>query len=506
MGSSMNSAVSGLRAHQQMLDVVGNNIANVNTPGYKAGRTTFSDILSQTVAGATAPSESVGGTDPQQVGLGVRTGAITNLYTQGGILTTNKPTDLAIQGEGFFVLGDGSTSFYTRAGAFEVDAVGSLVDSVTGYRVQGASGDINISPTATSPPVATTTTFYAGNLDTAAAVGSSYTATMAVNDSLGGSHNLDVTFTKRAAGVWTYGVSDTDATMSVASGASGVLTFTSSGAISSGATAIGSLVSPFVAPTGLTFIVGVDGAAPQPAVTFTAADTTAALVAARINSSTTGLTASVTPDGRIQITSDTAGATAALAVGAGTANVALGFAVAGANFPAVPTATGLITLNFTNGAAGAQPVTLDFGSAASTTSVTGFDSPSTLALDSQDGYASGTLQAFSIGTTGSIDGTFSNGRVQAMGTLRLATFSNPAGLSKVGSNLFRETSNSGVANVGDAGTGRRGTLAPGSLEGSNVDLAEEFTKLIVAQRGFQANARVITTSDEVLQEAVNLKR
>ena len=506
MGSSMNSAVSGLRAHQQMLDVVGNNIANVNTPGYKAGRTTFSDILSQTVAGATAPSESVGGTDPQQVGLGVRTGAITNLYTQGGILTTNKPTDLAIQGEGFFVLGDGSTSFYTRAGAFEVDAVGSLVDSVTGYRVQGASGDINISPTATSPPVATTTTFYAGNLDTAAAVSSSYTATMAVNDSLGGSHNLDVTFTKRAAGVWTYGVSDTDATMSVASGASGVLTFTSSGAISSGATAIGSLVSPFVAPTGLTFIVGVDGAAPQPAVTFTAADTTAALVAARINSNTTGLTASVTPAGTIQITSDTSGATADLDVdAAGTANGALGFAAPWAH-PAVSTATGLITLNFTNGAAGAQAVTLDFGSAASTTSVTGFDSPSTLALDSQDGYASGTLQAFSIGTTGSIDGTFSNGRVQAMGTLRLATFSNPAGLSKVGSNLFRETSNSGVANVGDAGTGRRGTLAPGSLEGSNVDLADEFTKLIVAQRGFQANARVITTSDEVLTEAVNLKR
>jgi flagellar hook protein FlgE len=508
MGSSMNSAVSGLRAHQQMLDVVGNNIANVNTPGYKAGRTTFSDILSQTVAGATAPSESVGGTDPQQVGLGVRTGAITNLYTQGGILTTNKPTDLAIQGEGFFVLGDGSTSFYTRAGAFEVDAVGSLVDSVTGYRVQGASGDINISPTATSPPVATTTTFYAGNLDTAAAVSSSYTATMAVNDSLGGSHNLDVTFTKRAAGVWTYGVSDTDATMSVASGASGVLTFTSSGAISSGATAIGSI---FTAPDlNDTFIVSVDGGASQ-TFTFAATDITPALVAAKINSTATPaglkpLTASVTPAGTIQITSNTSGATADLDVDpTGTANGHLGFAAPWAH-PAVSTATGLITLNFTNGAAGAQPVTLDFGSAASTTSVTGFDSPSTLALDSQDGYASGTLQAFSIGTTGSIDGTFSNGRVQAMGTLRLATFSNPAGLSKVGSNLFRETSNSGVANVGDAGTGRRGTLAPGSLEGSNVDLAEEFTKLIVAQRGFQANARVITTSDEVLQEAVNLKR
>ena len=129
-----------------------------------------------------------------------------------------------------------------------------------------------------------------------------------------------------------------------------------------------------------------------------------------------------------------------------------------------------------------------------------------MALGNQNGYASGTLQSFSIGTDGSINGTFSNGRSQSLGMMRLATFANAAGLSKVGSNLFRESSNSGVANVGNAGTGGRGTLAPGSLEGSNVDLADEFTKLIVAQRGFQANARVITTSDEVLQEAVNLKR
>lgn len=171
MGSAMNSAVSGLRAQQQMLDVVGNNIANVNTPGYKAGRTTFSDVLSQTLAGATAPSTTMGGTDPQQVGLGVRTGAVTNLFTQGGILTTNKPTDLAIQGEGFFMVSDGSTNYYTRAGAFEVDAAGNLVDSVTGYRVQGASGDIIISPSATSPPVATSTATFTGNLDTTTAVG-----------------------------------------------------------------------------------------------------------------------------------------------------------------------------------------------------------------------------------------------------------------------------------------------------------------------------------------------
>ena len=502
MGSSMNSAVSGLRAHQLMLDVVGNNIANVNTPGYKAGRTTFSDVLSQTIAGATAPSGNLGGTDPQQVGLGVRTGAITNLFTQGGILTTNKPTDLAIQGDGFFMLSDGSANYYTRAGAFEVDSAGNLVDSVTGYRVQGAGGDITISSTATSAPVATTTATFTGNLDSTVAIGGTYTATIAVNDSLGATHNLTVTFTKMAAGVWDYGVSESDASMSIASGGTGALTFTGSGAISSAATLTGSGAT-FAALPATVFNVAVDGGANQP-VTFAATDDTAAEAAAAINAQTTGLTATVTPAGTIQITSDTSGAAAQLTVAAGSANAILGFAVG--TTTATSTATGSVTLNFTNGATSGQAVTLDLGSAANPTTVTGFASPATLALGNQDGYASGTLQSFSIGTDGSINGTFSNGRVQSLGAIRLATFANAAGLSKVGSNLFRESSNSGVANVGNAGTGGRGTLAPGSLEGSNVDLADEFTKLIVAQRGFQANARVITTSDEVLQEAVNLKR
>jgi flagellar hook protein FlgE len=400
----MNSAVSGLRAHQLMLDVTGNNIANVNTPGFKAGRTTFSDVLSQTIAGATAPSATMGGTDPQQVGLGVRTGAITNLFTQGGILTTNKPTDLAIQGEGFFALSDGSANYYSRAGAFEVDSAGNLVDSVTGYRVQGATGDITISQTATSAPVATSTARFTGNLDPTVAAGGTYVATISMNDSLGEPHNLTLTFTKTAnPGEFSYATTESDASMSIGAGGAGTLAFGGTGTITAGG-------------------------------------------------------------------------------------------------------TGSITLNFTNGASSGQVVTLDYGSATNASPVTGFASPATLALASQNGFASGTLQSFSIGTDGSINGTFSNGRVQSLGTIRLATFANAAGLSKVGNNLFRESSNSGVANTGNPGTGGRGTLAPGSLEASNVDLADEFTKLIVAQRGFQANARVITTSDEVMMEAVNLKR
>jgi flagellar hook protein FlgE len=504
MGSSMNSAVSGLRAHQLWLDVIGNNIANVNTPGFKDGRVTFTDVLSQTIAGATAPSATLGGTDPKQVGLGVRTGAITNLFTQGGILTTNKPTDLAIQGEGFFILSDGTASYYTRAGVFEVDAAGNLVDSTSGYRVQGAAGNIVISPTTTAAPAATGTATFSGNLDSTAAAASTYTSTITVNDSLGGTHSLTLTFTKTASGgPWTYAASEGDAAMSIAAGGSGALAFSGTGALSSAATAAGT-GTDFAFAGGETFIVAVDGGADQ-TVTFAASDNTAAKVAAAINAQSAGLTATVTPTGTIRITSDSSGAAAQLIVQAGTANATLGFPNT-TTYNAAATATGSVTLNFTNGAAGGQAVTLDFGSAGNTTPVTGFASPSTLALASQNGYAAGTLQSFSIGTDGTVNGTFSNGRVQSLATIRLASFNNPAGLEKVGNNLFRESTNSGVANVGNPGTGGRGNLTPGALEGSNVDLAEEFTRLILAQRGFQANARVITTSDEVMQEAVNLKR
>jgi flagellar hook protein FlgE len=407
MGSAMNSAVSGLRAHQLMLDVTGNNIANVNTPGYKVGRTTFADVLSQTLAGATRPTGTTGGTDPKQVGLGVRVGGVTNLFTQGGLLVTNRPTDLAIQGEGFFVLNSGNGFVYTRAGTFEVDADGYLVDSVTGYRVQGtAQGDIQIFAGASALPRATQQAAFSGNLDSAAAAGSVYTTTLGIFDSLGTPHELGLSFTKSAAaGEYVYAVTvpATESTLRIAAGGSGRISFDENGALIGGASAA-------------------------------------------------------------------------------------------------------LVLDFSNGAASGQNVLLDFGTSANGARVTGVASPSTLAQATQDGYGPGTLQSFSIGANGSINGTFSNGRVEELDTILLATFSNPAGLSRIGNNLFRESANSGLANVGAPEIGGRGSLAPGALESSNVDLAEEFTRLILAQRGFQANARVITTSDEVLAEAVNLKR
>jgi flagellar hook protein FlgE len=400
----MNSGVSGLRAHQTMLDVVGNNIANVNTPGYKGGRTAFADILSQTLTAGTAPGATTGGTNPQQVGLGVRVGAISTQFTQGGLLSTNKPTDLAIQGDGFFVLSDGNVDYYTRAGAFEIDANGYLVESSTGLRVQGIQGDLVIAPGQSIAPQATQRGDFSGNLQTSSAVGASYSTAFTIYDSLGAGHTMSIAFTKSAAAnQFAYAVTTADTSVTITSGATGTIGINDAGSIISG--------------------------------------------------------------------------------GAGT-----------------------LSLDYSTGAADGQAINMNFSPTSRSTGVTGYASDSTVALTFQDGYASGALQSFAIGSDGSITGTFSNGRADTLGTLRMANFSNPAGLLRMANNLFRDSANSGIPIIGTAGTGGRGMIAPGSLEGSNVDLADEFTRLIVAQRGFQANARVITTSDEVMMEAVNLKR
>ncbi len=405
---SLFAAVTGLRSHSQWLDVIGNNIANVDTVGFKNAGVTFQDLLSQTIQGEVRPASGQGGVSVKQVGLGVTVGSIRNFFTQGALQQTGNPTDLAIQGDGFFVLSSGSDTLYTRAGAFTLDANGNLVDSVTGYKVQGASGDITIAPGSTVAATPTTTDFFKGNLDASVADGSTYTLTFPVHDSLGTSHTLTSTFTKNFAGTpgrWDWAVTESDANITSLGGATGSLIFDGAGAISSGATA------PL------------------------------------------------------------------------TVNYA---AAAGATTP--------------------QSVTLDFGSASNTTPMTGYAGSSTASLASQDGVASGSLQSFTIGPDGSVTGFYSNGTSQVLATLSLAAFPNSGGLLKAGANLFKETGNSGSPSSGIPGTGGRGTISSGTLEASNVDLAQEFTNLIIAQRGFQANTRVITASDQVLQDLINIIR
>lgn len=395
---SLFSGISGLRSHQTMLDVTGNNIANVNTTGFKASQIQFQDTLSQMLNAAAAPQDGVGGQNPAQVGLGVQVAGITTNFTQGAAQLTGRSTDMMISGDGFFVVRQGTQQYYTRAGSFDFDSSGQMVLPGDGAVVQGWAaengvidtarpvGDIRVGVGTVMPAKATTTAPFAGNLQADAKEGTIKTLTVKAYDAIGTEREIELTMTKTATG-WTMGATDGTATY---------------------------------ATTPLTF-------GPTGALTWTDATS-------------------------------------------GNATFALG------------------------------GVTVDLSG------VTGMAGVDTVAAGKQDGYASGILESFALGSDGTITGSFSNGLKQALGRIALASFTNPSGLSKAGGSLFSTTVNSGDAQVGAAGTGGRGTLSAGSLEMSNVDLSTEFTQLIIAQRGFQANSRVITTSDEVLQELVNLKR
>ena len=408
---SMFSAISGLRAHQTKMDVTGNNIANVNTVGFKGSQTVFQDTLSQVIRAGGAPAADRGGTNPAQVGLGVKVAAVTTNWTQGATQSTGRSTDFMIEGDGFFVTRGGTEQLYTRAGSFDFDGTGKLVtpdgkilqgwmaDAQGVVNPNGPIGDLSVPYGQLVNPSPTTTGSVVGNIPSETAVGDSLQTGITMYDSQGVPQKVFYNFTKLpAANAWELDIVHENGVTLVSNAA---VTFNASGALT--VPASGSL--PAFTPT--------------PAATFP---------------------------------------------------------------------------SWTN------PVTIDLSG------MTQFGGANTITAPEQDGFALGSLQSFQLGNDGTIMGVYSNGLRQPLGKLALASFNNPGGLEKAGSSSFRVGTNSGIANVGQAGAGGRGLLNSGALEMSNVDLAEEFTGLIVAKRGFQANSRVITSSDEILQDLVNLKR
>jgi flagellar hook protein FlgE len=398
-----------------MMDVIGNNIANVNTVGFKSSTAVFGDLLSQMVSGAGAPTATAGGTNPTQVGLGSRIAAISTSFTQGAAQLTGRDTDLSINGDGFFVVNKNGQQLFTRAGSLAFDAEGR-VTTPDGGLVQGwpagVDGTINSNATVsdlqmplgqTIAPSATSTLRLGGNLNAAATAGTALTSSIDLFDRQGTPVTATFTMTKSAtADQWT-------------------MTATAAGPG-------GAPITATVSPATITF---------NPA------------------------------NGQIT-------------------NGPFSLTLGGGNFPG--------------------PVNIDFGTSGTSDAFSQFSGTSSLTGLSQDGYSMGQLNGFTIGPDGVVTGVFSNGRNRSIGQIALASFSNPAGLEKVGDSSFRSTVNSGLAQVGTANSGGRGNFSGSTLEMSNVDLAREFTNLIVAQRGFQANSRVITSADELLQELVNLKR
>lgn len=417
MLQAMLAGVASIKAQQTRMNVIGNNLANVNTTAYKGSRVTFQDMLAQTIRGASRPTDKLGGSNAIQFGLGVLVAGTDTNSEQGSLNATNRPTDMAIQGDGMFVVGNGDRLAYTRDGAFDLDANGDLVHRATGERLIGWTADQETGAIDTAIPVSanssiripigartavqeTTQVRWAGNLDSRAFIEAgtqSTTSVVRVFDTLGGEHDVEITMTESATpNEWTWSVASL--TGDTVTGGGTIVFDPNTGQLSTGS------------PGSVT----------------------------------------VTP----------------------------------------PAASGVPAFS----------PSFDF------TGISQLAVETQVQASSQNGYAPGSLSSFSINTDGIVTGLYSNGLTRPLGQVAIAVFPNPGGLERQGSNLFRQTDNSGLAVIGAPRTGGRGQVNSGFLEQSNVDIGNEFTDLIVTQRGFQANTRVVTTVDEMLQDLINMKR
>ena len=463
MMRSLYSGVSGLQNHQTRVDVIGNNVSNVNTTGFKRGRVNFQDMISQQLSGAARPTEELGGVNPKEVGLGMTIATIEQVFTQGNLQSTGVSTDVAIQGNGFFIMKNGEESFYTRNGAFGLDRDGTLVNPANGMRVQGwmareLNGEMVVSTAATptdlvipvgskDPAKATTNVNFACNLNkntpeilegaSASDIAKgTWSTEQKIYDSFGNEHLLNVSF-RRVVG----NPNQWEATVNIDPDNA---EFTQ--------TRVGLGTTDGVQNT---FIVNFDNFGRLASVTDTSGNVT-------------------NPEGEIVLQTS--------------------FTVPGANVDE-------------NGNPYRQTMNISLGTIGDMkNTITQSASKSTTKAYSQDGYTLGYLDNFKIDSTGTITGVYSNGTNRVIGQLALATFANDRGLEKAGDNTYVESNNSGMASIGESGVAGKGSLLAGALEMSNVDLSEQMTDMIVTQRGFQSNAKTIQTADTLLETVLSLKR
>ncbi len=400
----MHTALSALSAYDLMLSVTANNLANLNTPGFKSQSLHFLDTFYQTLQAPTVPiGGGQGGKNPIQIGSGVAFGAVITRLAQGTFVPTGMPTDMSIIGNGFFGVLKNGQILFTRDGAFRLDAKGNVVHAGTGAFLLGWVADDSgaINPATDPQPIkvpiggalvakATQDARLGGNLDARFSVGESTEVSFTVYDSQGNQHLVRITFTKTANNVW-----DWQAEWENAVVGSGSIQFDAYGQWQSG--------------------------------------------------------------------------------------------------------TGSITLSHTNGAA-SQTIALDFSA------MTQLASENTAGATYQDGFGAGVLEGISVDARGVLIGSFSNGVTRPLAQVAVAVFANPEGMERIGDNMFKASGNSGMARFLPPGIGGAGHIQASGLEQSNVDLARELTQVLIAQRGFQAAARTILAADEMMQEALNLRR
>lgn len=442
MMRALYSGVAGLRTHQTRMDVIGNNIANVNTVGFKSETVTFSDVLYQTTQHASGANQETGagGTNAKQIGLGSSVNSISTKITEpGGYQTTNNPFDLMINGDQFFIVNNNGQNFFTKAGNFKVDTLGTLVTS-QGYAVMGwladQEGNIKVDNVSKinlyapeyqqANPMATTDVSISGNINKEDESFGSVDGTRAINvsfyDNLGYKYQLTIQISQNADNEFGYSLA------------------------SSALTCNGNPIDG-ITEANIEAILGANAE-----LTFNEADGTVATPA----------------DGKITLN------------------------IAGLGIEALP-----------------GDITLDVSTITCRGTETALDSSRGDVTDKNSGAGRtvGVMSEVSIAKDGKISASYDNGEQRVIAQIAVASFVNPSGLEKVGDNLFQSTLNSGEFDgIGEDITASGGYFATGVLEMSNVDLAAEFTDMITTQRGYQANSRIITVSDTLLEELINLKR
>ena len=529
MMRSLFSGVSGLKNHQTRMDVIGNNISNVNTTGFKSSRVNFTDILSQNLQGASSPNGNMGGTNPKQIGLGSAVGAVDLLFTNGSVQSTGVNTDLALSSSNaLFILDTGSGTAYTRNGDFQFDADGNYVQAGNGYFVQGWMANngtidtgsqvtnITIPSGKTMPPAASVLANYTNNLNAEVPTitnisGGTYTD--ADKDTRTYSDTENVGKTAIASAEWPITVTTSDGDTVLDTGAykvgdlyngKAITKITQQYAKHSTASADKPVTLTLSDGSKITQTSGVyDLGHSLPVVTtLSVYDTLGSVHDVAVYFT---LTNAKEDTWKVSLSTDDAGpgststATWTEADGSVT-TVSMPVVELDFNENGVyETGAGTTTLTLTNGALDGQKVQLDFSK------LTQYSSSSTIA-GKADGNAAGTLSSISIDKTGTITGTYTNGMKQTEAQVALQRFTNPGGLTKVGESLYEDSNNAGRSGEPSTAATLGATITPAALEMSNVDVANEFTDMIITQRGFQGNSKIITVSDEMLETVVNMKR
>jgi len=552
MSFALSAGVTGLQAHQKMLDIAGNNLANVNTTAFKASRITFSELLSETIKKASQPTAGVGGTNPQQMGSGVGIGGIVPNMTQGNLENTGNPLDLAIEGEGYFVLSDGQQYIYTRTGAFAVDANSNLVDPSTGYLVQriGSTGetdgfqvpgvsDVHIPYDVAMSAKATTEVAVAGNLSADAAFDAPRAQVLTSNIAFTVDNGTAADLTTEIDQLDQYTGTLSSGTIEVSGYHPDGTSFTDSYVID-GSTTLGDLIdhlnnnvlsdSTASLINGKIRVTDNTGGYSKSDISLSYTGDGALTAPAYFEISTVGgeeaksinITVYDTQGGKHVLSgafvrTDTPN-TWDMVLTSITGNISqitmenrriegISFDASDGSFAGVSGGDAPeFVITFEHDTANPQTISIAMGTVGQLDGLTQFAGNSTAVARAQDGYEAGRLSTVSVNNEGTIIGAFSNGIKKDIATIQVALFQNNAALENVGSGYYIPSANSGEAVATQAMTGGAGTVHGGSLEKSNADVATEFVNMIQAQNGFQANARTIQVANEILRELSNLIR